>query len=214
MTDAKDAVRAAKAQNQRLAASCLVRKESLAADLANLEKQKASAAALATSSDPETRREASDILRIVEQRIVDKQSELATADTDLEQALGELRELDKLAGKAAAADAAAIAASALGGDPILRSPEEIALDNARGHIARLEAQTRMAPVATEIDSKGRPSTMTEAEARAKLDEMRAKLASSGSSTSKGPATKSLDPKPPEPESSASKPSSPRPKKTL
>jgi hypothetical protein len=190
MSDAKDAVRTAKTQNQRLAASCMVRKEALAAELAILEKQKASAAQLLGSSDPRTSAEASAILRSIEQRMAEKQAELASVDRQLEEALEEVRQLEKLAGRAAAVDAQGIAASALGGDPIIRSPEELALDNARSHIANLNAQTRIDSRGAEV--KASSPLMTEAEARAKLQEMRAKLASG----SKPTVAKPLDPVPP------------------
>lgn len=220
MSDTKDAIGAAKAQNQRLAASCMVRKEALAADIATLDRQKASAAELARSSDPKTSMEATAILRTIEERLTEKQSELASADHDLKQALGEVRELEKLGGRAVAIDARVIAASALPGDPFVRSPEERALDNARSHIASLEAQTRLEHDMGVTEATTAAPLMTEAEARAKLEEMRAKLRSSSKASEATPSdTNSSGPnpsgtKPSDAKPSDTKPSDTRPKKTL
>ncbi len=190
MSDPNDAVRAAKAQNQKFAASCALRKEALAAEVVVLERQRASALELARTADPGLSVEAAEILRTIDERLAGKRTEMQAADADLKQALAEVRELDRLAGTAAVASARAIAASIVPSDPILRSPDQLALDAARSSIDQLDAQARLnaelAPQPTAVSAPGTavsapgtatsaPGVMDEAEARAKLAEMRAKL---------------------------------------
>ncbi len=116
MSDAIDAVDEAMRRNRQLAARHLVHVEDLEAELAKL-----------AADDP--RRDA-------------LATELAAARADYQAALAELKELDRLRGQARTLDARGIAAS-IGGDPVLRTPEQIALDHVREHAANLDAQVRL-----------------------------------------------------------------------
>jgi hypothetical protein len=172
MSDAKDAVRGAKGANARLAAACLARVEELSPQVAALERQRAEAAALV---DAGVGAEAEKILADVDARLAQKRIELGAAREDLRAAKAELGDLDRLATRAAGADAQAIAAEVLGGDPLIRSAEEIALDNARGHIADLDAQIRLGDELAPTPAAPAPAVakMDEDEARRRFEELRA-----------------------------------------
>ncbi len=107
MGDAKEAVDEAKRLNRQLAARCLVRVQEAEQAIAKL-------------GETEERKIA-----------------LAAAKHDYEAAMTELRELDRLATKALAADAQAIISD--DGDPLVQR----ALDNVRDHAASLDAQVRL-----------------------------------------------------------------------
>jgi hypothetical protein len=68
--------------------------------------------------------------------------EIAAAKYDYEQALAELKELDRLGAQAETLAARSIM-NDIDGDPVLRSPEQVALDNVRDHIANLGAQVKV-----------------------------------------------------------------------
>ena len=112
-----DAVTEAIVRTKRLAAQHLVRKEDLEAELGRL-----------AAGDP----------RIAEVA----KTELAAATQDYRDALAELATLDDLGRQARQAEARAIAGS-VSGDPLIRTLEEQALDNAREHLADLDAQSRL-----------------------------------------------------------------------
>lgn len=114
-----DAVAEAITRNRQLAARCLVRVQDAEAELAKLK---------AAGAD--------------DARIEATSSELAAARYDYNAALAELKELERLAGKAQSLEAQSIAA-AIAGDPVVRSAEQLALDHAREHIADLDAQVRL-----------------------------------------------------------------------
>ena len=186
MSDAKDAVKSAKGANARLAASCLARRDELAAAVAGLEKQRAEADALVQAG---IGAEAEAILRTVEERLAKKRIELEAAKYDLKQAVGELGTLDRMAGKAASVDAQAAAAAVLDRDPLIQSPEERALENVRGHIADTDAHVRLnAELASEpalssaapVDAPaGASSKIDEAEARARFEALRERSGKGG-----------------------------------
>ena len=116
MGDATEAVAEAITRNRQLAARHLVHVQDVEAELAKLAPDDPQREALAT--------------------------ELAAAKSDYQAALAELKELDRLRGKAQTLEARGIVAS-IEGDPVLRTPEQIALDNVREHAANLDAQVRL-----------------------------------------------------------------------
>jgi hypothetical protein len=123
MSDALDAVAEALARTNHLAATRLVRKEELEAELAQLQ------AAGAAPDDP---------------RVQAVQGDLARAADELRGAMAEIAELQKLAGRARQmADRAPVDAALDQPDPIIRSDIERALDNARAGIADRAAQARL-----------------------------------------------------------------------
>jgi hypothetical protein len=152
MSDPDDAVAAALAANRRLAASRLVRKQEIEAELARLRDARSEAGAA---------------------RMETLSLELATVTAEYEGAVAEMDALRKLA-RTAAAPAIGLAER----DPIVRSAEEIALDNARAHIADLVAQAELGEAdakaidPTEVAST--PPADADAEARAAFEELRAK----------------------------------------
>jgi hypothetical protein len=130
MSDATDAVAEAKIQNRRLAAKYLVRAEELERELVKLRKDREDAAADAELS------------QALDAKIAATTTEFLAAKHDYEAALAELGELDRLGAKAKTLEAQAIAASVTG-DPVIRSAEQIALDNVREHAKNLDAQVRL-----------------------------------------------------------------------
>src|SRR5688500_9232385 len=120
MGDNTDAVAQALALARRLAASRLIRKEELEAELNRLRGERPTLPA-------------GELADAVDARIAALGGELAAADHDLKAALREVDELRKLGRQAKEIDAGvpAALASAASGDPVLRSAEENALDNAR-----------------------------------------------------------------------------------
>jgi DNA repair exonuclease SbcCD ATPase subunit len=138
MSDASDAVALAVARTQRLAASRLVRKEEIGTELERRRRDRASLEALPASD------EVTSLKADVDARIAALTTELAAVDGELSAARAELAKLKKLAADAPIAEARAVVAAATAEpDPILRTPEETALANAREHIADLEAQARV-----------------------------------------------------------------------
>jgi len=135
MTDARDAVAEALARTRRVAAGRLVRKDELEAELAKRKEQRAG---LEGIEGPE----AEALARDLDARIAAVAGELATVTAELRDAQAEIANLTKLGRDAPAAAARATVAAATERDPILRSPEEIALDNARAHISELESQVK------------------------------------------------------------------------
>jgi hypothetical protein len=129
MSDATEAVAEAITMNKRLAARHLVHVEELDAEIAALKRE----------------REAADADRAaqIDERLAAATTELAAAKLDYKAALAELAELDRLRGKAQAADARSIVAD-IQGDPVVRSAEQIALDNVREHAADLDAHLKLA----------------------------------------------------------------------
>jgi hypothetical protein len=137
MSDARDKVAEARARTMQLAASRLARKQELAAELARRKGEKAELATLGESSDVVA------LARDVDARIQALSAELAFVDADLQGALREMDDLKKLGGEAQIAQARELVRSVTDPDPILRSPEEQALDNVRAHIADLDARLRL-----------------------------------------------------------------------
>ncbi len=135
MSDAMDAVRKAVARTKELAAASLVRKEEAEAELARL-RAGGGAAELPGRVEALAR-------------------EVAEADEQHRAAMAELAELRKLAREADAVDARVAVKAALGDDdPVLRSDEDVALDNVRAHLRDLEARVR---VGSELGSMEKPS---------------------------------------------------------
>jgi hypothetical protein len=116
MSDVTDAVDEAKLRNRQLAARHLVHVQDLEAEIAKL-----------APDDP---------------RLETMTTELAAAKYDYQQALTELKELDRLAAQAQTLEARSIMSS-IDGDPVLRSAEQVALDNVRDHVANLDAQVKL-----------------------------------------------------------------------
>ena len=113
MSDARDAVAEALALNRRLAATLLVKKQELEAQLA---------------AGPSTERAA-----VVA-------AELADVEAQYRSALAEINELRKLGDQALVNETRAVAADALPGNPVATSYEDRALAAAREHILELDAQ--------------------------------------------------------------------------
>jgi hypothetical protein len=116
MSDARDAVAEAMALNRRLAATLLVRKQELEAELA---------------AGPPTERAAL------------AAAELADVDAQYRDALAEIAELRKLSDQARGGAARGAAAAALPGDPVATTEVERALAAAREHILELDAQASL-----------------------------------------------------------------------
>jgi hypothetical protein len=131
MSDAADAVKEAITLNKRLAARHLVHAEDLAAQLDMLKRDRADA-----DGDPQ-------LAAAFDAKIADVNTQFLAAKYDYDVAMRELAALDSLGGKALAVDAKTIAAS-IHGDPLLRSADQIALDNVRERAADLDAQQKLA----------------------------------------------------------------------
>jgi hypothetical protein len=153
MPDADDAVIAAVAAQKKLAAARLVRKEELEAELKKLKMERDVVAA-----EP-----AAEALRQeIDKTIQAVSGELATVATELRAALAEIAELSKLRAKSRSP-------AILPDDPVLQSPEDIALENARSHIEDLDALARIGEPPTPP-----PAAPEDADAKAKaaFDELR------------------------------------------
>jgi len=142
MSDASDAVALAVARTQRLAASKLVRKEEISAELEKRRRDRTGLDALPESD------EVTSLKKDLDARIAALTTELAAVDADLAAARAELAKLKKLGADASmssggAAARAAVAAATAERDPLIRTSEEIALDNVREHIADLDAEARI-----------------------------------------------------------------------
>jgi hypothetical protein len=153
MSDALEAVAKAVARVRQVAASKLVRKQELEEAIARLR------AAGAT-----------------DEQLEQETTELAAVTSDYEASLKELAELKKLGGQARVGEARATVAAATASDPLIQSPEEIALDNARAHIRDLDAQLKLedelAPPAPAA-APAAPTEDPEETARKKFEELRA-----------------------------------------
>jgi hypothetical protein len=149
MSDARDAVAEALALNKRLAASLLVQKQELEAELANVRSEGRAEAITA---------------------------ELARVDAAYRSALAELAELRKLGGQAVANEARAVVAGGLPGDPVLQTHEERALDAARAHLAELEVQAGLSDAPDEAAPAAAAPTREQADAQAReeFEALRAK----------------------------------------
>jgi hypothetical protein len=103
--------------------------------------------------------------------------ELAAVEAQLKAALAELAQLQKLGKDLPAAEARALVQAAAESDPLIRTPEERALDNARAHLAELEGGLRLSEELADRPAAPRPPTPAEAEAdaRIELERLRAKL---------------------------------------
>lgn len=138
MSDASDAVALAVARTQRLAASRLVRKEEISAELDKRRRDRAGLDALPESD------EVTSLKKDLDARIAALTTESAAVDADVAAARAELTKLKKLGADASIAEArAAVAAATAERDPLIRTSEEIALDNVREHIAHLDAEARI-----------------------------------------------------------------------
>jgi hypothetical protein len=152
MSDARDAVAEAVALNRRLAATLLVRKQELEAQLA---------------AGPSTERAAV------------AAAELADVEAQYRSALAEITELRKLGDQALVNEARAVAAHALPGDLVATSYEDRALAAAREHILELDA---LAGLGAEVPERPTPATAAksreeaEREARAEFEALRARRA--------------------------------------
>jgi hypothetical protein len=145
MSETTDAVREAMLRNKQLAARHLVRKQDLEAELAKLRAQRDGIDA-SLAADP--------AVVELDARIADRTTQLQAATYDYQQAMNELGELDRLGTKALGLDARTIAAS--GSDPLIRSNEQIALDNVRERGADLDANDKLAQELGELDGSAPP----------------------------------------------------------
>jgi hypothetical protein len=149
VSDAKDAVAEALALNRRLAASLLVRKQELEAELA--------------AGPTGGRAEA-------------LAAELASVDADHRTAMAEIAELRRLGGRVAEEEARAPVDAADPMDLALEGHEQRALDAVRAHIAELEAQAGLTESPGQAAPDEKPLTGEEADeqARAEFEALRAK----------------------------------------
>ena len=170
MSDATEAVREAITLNKRLAAKHLVRKQELEAEVAKLQRDRADAEA-----DPA-------LAVAFDGKLADATTQLLATTHDYNAALAELAALDKLGGQAQTANAKTIAAS-IHGDPLIRSAEQVALDNVRERGADLDADQKLAeelgeraPAAAAAPSRGAAPSREAADAvaRREFEALRAK----------------------------------------
>lgn len=181
MSDADDAVSEALGKNRQLAVARLVRKEELQAELAKRRADQArlEAEAASAAGGPEALLTGIATLRAeVDARITALTEELALVDSQLQGARTEMKELRRMG------DRAAVAAALPGApDELIKSDEEIALENARSHISGLDVQVRVndelsglppvaapAPAVAPTPAVSRESA--EDAARRKFDELR------------------------------------------
>ena len=128
MGEATDAVREAIMRNKQLAAKHLVRKRELEVEVAKYQQERDDVANIAPP----------DLLAELDARIADRRTKLQAATYDYQQAMKELGELDRLTTQAIGGEARALAHS-IHGDGVVRTNEQIALDNVREHIGNLVA---------------------------------------------------------------------------
>jgi len=149
--DADDALIAAVAAQKKLAAARLVRKEELEAELLKLGRERDIVAA-----EP-----AADALRQeLEGRIQAVSGELATVAAEIKAALAEIAALSKLAAKSRVP-------AILPDDPLLQSPEDVALENARAHIKDLDALARLGEPPAPAEPPPAPPSPEDADAKAR-----------------------------------------------
>jgi len=147
MTDAGEAF----TRWRRLAAGKLMRKEELEAELLKLRRDRLSLDGIAASDEAEA------LQRDLDARIKTVAEELAGVDDEYREALAEMAALQKLSRDAEVAGArATVAAATAEADPILRSAEEIALDNVRAHVADLEGQLKAGKELKELEQDPPP----------------------------------------------------------
>jgi len=96
------------------------------------------------------------------------ETELAAARYDYEAAMKELKELDRLAGQAQVLEAKALVTD----DPLIRSPEQVALDNVRDHIANLGAQVKLGEDMAPAPEPTAPAEDPEEAARKQFEALR------------------------------------------
>jgi hypothetical protein len=149
MSDPKDAAGEAFVRMRRVAAARLVRKEELEAELLKLRRDRLSLEGVTIDEDAGLRKELDD-------RIAAVGAELAGVESEYQDALREMGELGKLARDAEVAGARATVAAAAEPDPLLRSAEELALDNVRAHVAELEAQVKVGKELRELEEDPPP----------------------------------------------------------
>ena len=151
MSDARDAVAEALVLNRKLAASLLVKKQELEAELA---------------AGPAAAR--AELLA----------SELADVESGYRDALAEMAELRRLGEQARANVARAVVADSLASDPVLTSHEDRALAAAREHIRELEALASLGdqPAERAAPAARKSREETEQEARAEFEALRARRA--------------------------------------
>jgi hypothetical protein len=167
MGDADDAAAVAVVAQRKLAAGRLVRKEELEAELVKLRSDRAAVDAAAPGPE-------GDALRgEVDARIAAASAELATVAAEHKAALAEIEALKRLARTAKAPPVSGAAE-----DPLIDSPVDAALANARAHIRDLDAQARVgdelrpAPPAPASPAPARADA--DAAAKATFEELRAK----------------------------------------
>jgi hypothetical protein len=153
MSEARDALAEAMALTKKLAAGRLARRDALEEELTRLEAEGAPA-----------------------ERIAAVSAELAGVKGELASAIAEIKELERLAG-VERANAARVISGEIGGDPIIRTAEETALDNVREHLKDLEAEIKLADELAPTQEKQEPPTSREdgdAKALAEFQERRSK----------------------------------------
>lgn len=165
MSDAIDAVAKALALQKQLAASRLVRMDELDAEIARLGR------AMAELGNEAMTRE-------VDARIAAAVAERSVAEQELRAALAEIDALRKMGRDSATVEARATLQVA-SGEPILRTPEETALDNVRAHLGDLDARLRLGDELGADTALGPPRARAVAdpdtEARSEFEALRRKL---------------------------------------
>ncbi len=188
--DASDAVAEAIALNKHLAATKVVRKDELAAELADLRKLRAQSPGDEAAIDA---------------RIEAAEFEMVGLDLQLKNVMREIDELRKLGRGLPAAVARAQVNAILHPDPVLQSPEQAVLERTRENIGNLDVQARLGDELAALDKPDRapaPKPLSkadaDAEARAKFEQLRAQRTGGGPGASAGDS--SSDEPPPRPPS--------------
>jgi hypothetical protein len=167
MSDASDAVAEALARTKRLAASRLVRKQELEAELRQRREERSSLDSMGDGAEVLALKQELDV------RVQTLTTELAAVSADLSAAVAEITDLGKLAGTQRVAAARKVVESATDSDPLIRTPEETALDNVRTQLADLQAQVRLsdelAGRSSPMASPATPASPSSAEAQADAD---------------------------------------------
>jgi hypothetical protein len=138
-----DAINNARVMQTRLAATKLRRVEELQAELDKRTRDRASLDGL--GDDPEVTSLKTDL----DAKLADLAGELALARSELKAARDELKSLSRLDSRSEMA----VVEDLMATDPVIRSTEQISLDNVREHIRGLDAQARVDAELADLDTE-------------------------------------------------------------
>jgi hypothetical protein len=173
MSDIKDSVDEAVALQRKLAAGTLRRVEELQAEVDKRTRDRASLDGL--PDDPAVTSLRNDL----DAKLADLNRELALA----REQLGAAREEIKALGRLDARSDMAMVEGLMAEDPVIRTPEQIALDNVREHVKNVDAQVRVGKELAALEqperappaaAPGKPSREeADAQAKAEFEALRA-----------------------------------------